>query len=98
MVYGMAWRAWQDIWYGRHDMENGMTWQAWHCLSYGLAGMARYLEWPRRAWRGISYYLGRHGMIYSMAWHARQWYMLWPDRHMIWPGRHGMVYGKAWLV
>ena len=55
----------------------GMAWQAWHCLWYGLAGMAWYLIWPGRAWHGIWYYLGRHGMIYGM----------------VWPGGHGMVNG-----
>ena len=90
MVYDMAWRAWQDIWYG---MVYGMARQAWHFLWYGLASMARYFVWPGRAWRGIWYYMGRHGMIYGMFWH-----MLWPHRHMVWPGGRGMVYGMAWLA
>ena len=44
--------------------------------------MAWYLVWPGRAWHGIQYYLGRHGMIYGM--------------YVVWPGGNNMVYSMAW--
>ena len=53
MVFDMAWRAWQDIWYG-HIMVYGMVWEAWHCLLNGLTCMAWYLVWP--------------GVVYSITW------------------------------
>ena len=70
--------------------------------------MAWYMIWPGRAWRGLWYYLGRHGAIYGMAWRAWHgicygltgiWYgladMAW---YMVWAGGHDMVYGMAWRV
>ena len=100
MVYHMGYRAWPGMWYGLEGMAGymvwpgryavlyGMAWQAWHCLWYGLAGMAWYLVWPGRAWHGIWYFLGRHGMIYAMA----------GGHGMVWPGGYGMVCGMAWLA
>ena len=50
MVYGMAWMAWQGIWYdlagmalymvlpGRNGIVYGMAWSAWHGTWYGLGG------------------------------------------------------------
>ena len=86
-----------------HGMVYGMAWQELHCLWCGLASMAWYLVWPRRAWRGIRYYLGRHGMIYGMAWRAWHvicygltsiWYS-WRTWHGIWYGLAGIWYGVA---
>ena len=84
-------------------MVYGMAWQDWHCLWCGLASMTWYLVWPRRAWRGIRYYLGRHGMIYGMAWRAWHgicygltgiWYS-WRTWHGIWYDLAGRWFGVA---
>ena len=65
--------------------------------------MAWFLVWPGWAWRGIRYYLGRHGMIYGMAWCA--YGMDLPTWNGIWYGLagiryglagNGMVYGMTW--
>ena len=67
MVYGMAWRAWQDRWYGladmswymvwpgRHGIVYDMAWRAWHGIWYGLAGKAWYMVWP-----------GVYGIVHDM--------------------------------
>ena len=59
VVYGITWvdMAWYMVWPGRNDIVYGMS-----------GGMAWYLVWPGRVWRGIWYYLGRHGMVCGMAW------------------------------
>ena len=60
MVYGIAWRAWQDIWYGLA----GMAWymvlpgEVWDGIWCGLAD-DMYMVWP-----------DRHVMVYGTAWWA----------------------------
>ena len=77
MVYGMAWRAWQDIWYGRHGMENGMTWQD---------GTVYRMAW--RAWQGIWNGLGEHSAVYRITLVDMALYTVWPGMH-----GNGICYG-----
>ena len=55
MIYGMAYRAWQGIWYGlaRYGMVYNIAWRAWH---------GTYMVWPREIWHGTLYGLA------SVAW------------------------------
>ena len=62
MVYGMAWRTSQGIWYGlaasdSHGMVYAMAWRASHDIWPGLADIAWYMVWPgvvcHGMWKGI---------------------------------------------
>ena len=52
MVYGMAWMARHDIWYGLAAMACYMLWPDGHHMVYGMA-------W--RTWHGI-WYVERHSI------------------------------------
>ena len=103
MVYGIAWRAWQDIWYGLAGILHGI----WYCLArnrkvYCVAwradmymgwssghGMVWYMVWPGRASYGICIGLASCRMVYVIVWWGMAWYM-------IWPVGHDTVYRMAW--
>ena len=56
--------------------------------------MAWYLVWPGMACRGIRYNLGRHGMIYGMAWWA--WHGIQYGLMGIWYGQADMACYMVW--
>ena len=90
MVYGIAWRAWHGIWYGRVGMAWHMVWPVGHNMVQGMVwrGIAWYIPWPGNAWHGVWYSLwARHDIWYGLA--DMAWFMLWP-------GGHHMVNGMTW--
>ena len=58
MVYGMAWWAQQDIWYGLAVMARYMLWPGWHHMVYGMACQTLHGIWYGLFW-------GRYLDIYS---------------------------------
>ena len=71
MLYGTAWRTWQDIWYGLAGMACHMVLpgEAWDSSWCGLAGWHVYgMAW--RAW---------HCLWYGLA--GLAWYMVWSGGH-----------------
>ena len=48
-------------------MKLYMVWTEGHVMLYEPDGNGMVFGWPGKAWRGIRYYLGRHGMINVMA-------------------------------
>ena len=94
MVYGIAWCARHDIWYGLAVMAWYMVWPCRHHMVYGMAWRASHGIWLWPGRQGMGF-----GIVYSMAWrawHGMCYGLACKEWCMVWPGAHGMIYGMAW--